>query len=86
MGFLSLFDAWQIHAAGAPKFTRRMAIHIADDCMISVREAVLGLERLGMIRAGAWRWFQSNGGITRAQIEQVRRERVQTARGYGDGR
>jgi hypothetical protein len=62
---------------GEPNFfTRRMAILLADMDGTKPRDAVLRCEALGLLKAGAWSWFARNGGITAAQVEQVRIERI----------
>lgn len=76
--FCSAFEA---HTAGRVRgepnfFTRRMAIILAAMDGTTPREAVRRCEQLGLLKAGAWSWFARNGGITVAQIEQVRSERV----------
>lgn len=73
--------AFEAHTAGRVRgeanfFTRRMAVILADMDGTRPREAVLRCEELGLLKAGAWSWFARNGGITVAQIEQVRSERV----------
>lgn len=59
------------------KFTRRMVINIGDFIGVSPRHVVQRLEALGEIKQGSWDWFVDNGGITRAHIDQVRRERAE---------
>jgi hypothetical protein len=55
-----------------PKFTRRIAINIADVCGETPKYVTLRLERLGKLKPGAWDWFERNGGITLKQIIEVR--------------
>ncbi|MCA6114268.1 hypothetical protein J6524_04905 [Bradyrhizobium sp. WSM 1738] len=59
---------------GEDKFTRRMAITMGDILGFGPLTMVLTLERMGLLRDGSFDWFKANGGITRDQIEQVRRE------------
>lgn len=66
--------AFAAHTEGQPKFTRRMAIHIAHMADATPKQVVLRLERIGVLKQGAWRWFERNGGITRAQIREVLQE------------
>lgn len=75
---LDLQTAFDIHVRGNPRLTRRAVIHIADDCAMSPREAVAALEREGLAKNGSWDWFAANGGITSAQVDQIRAERKQT--------
>lgn len=70
----TLAMAFQAHKAGQTKFTRRMAIALADMDGLTPRQLVLRCERLGLLRPGSWDWFRVNGGITDEQIEQVRAE------------
>jgi hypothetical protein len=64
------------HAAGVHKFTRRMAIEIADMLHVEPRSVIVRLEELGKLKPGSWRWFEVNGGITRKHVDQCRRERA----------
>lgn len=59
--------------AGAPNFTRRMAITMADMFGAGPLTMVARLERMGLVREGSVDWFKSNGGITREHVETVRR-------------
>lgn len=70
-----LKTVFDIHKAGQTKFTRRMAINIADWFNVPVRDLIHQLERDGIVKNGTWDWFQANGGITRANIDQVREDR-----------
>ena len=56
---------------GQSKFTRRMVITIAHMLDATPRGVALRCEDLGLVRGGSWDWFQSNGGITKAQITDV---------------
>lgn len=67
-----LESAFRAHAEGQTKFTRRMVIAIALLVGETPRRVVLQLERLRLLKAGSWDWFVTNGGITRAQIAEVR--------------
>lgn len=59
------------HTEGQTKFTRRMAIHMAHMADLSPKQLVLRLERIGLLKRGAWRWFERNGGISQGQIAEV---------------
>lgn len=63
------------HKAGSTKFTRRMAINLADFFDVSVKQIVSRLEEMGCIKQGAWEWFQRNGGFTKDHYAEVRRDR-----------
>ena len=76
MDEVTLRRAFVQHKAGQSKFTRRMAITLADMDGTSPRPLVLRLERMGLLKNGSWDWFVRNGGITRDQIDLVRRERA----------
>jgi len=67
----TLTVAFHAHKEGQTKFTRRMAIAIARAAGQSPREIVQRLERLKLLRAGSWRWFVKNGGITKDHIAEA---------------
>lgn len=66
-----LTAAFLAHKEGQTKFTRRMAIAIGRAAGASPREIVQRLERMRLLRAGSWRWFVQNGGITKDHIAEV---------------
>ena len=68
----ALRAAFAAHRAGAPKFTRRMAITIADLFGVNPMSMVWRLEKMGLIKRGSWDWFRMNGGITADNIKEVR--------------
>ncbi|MEI4482178.1 MULTISPECIES: hypothetical protein [unclassified Phyllobacterium] len=72
MDDLLLTSAFRAHSAGKDTFTRRMAIAIADMVDASPKRVIVRLEQLELLKYGAWDWFQTNGGISKAQIEEVR--------------
>lgn len=57
--------------AGAPTFSRRHVIVLSRAFGVSREAMVRRLEELGLIRSGAWDWFQDNGGITADQVREV---------------
>ena len=57
--------------AGQSHFTRRHAILLAHENRVSREAMIRRLEELHLIRKGAWEWFESNGGITNEQAEEV---------------
>jgi hypothetical protein len=72
MDDITLEAAFHAHKAGQTMFTRRMAIVIADMAEMKPMSLVWRLEKLGLLKRGSWEWFRNNGGITKAQIEEVR--------------
>lgn len=68
----TLRAAFRAHAEGQPKFTRRMAIVIADMAQMRPMSLVWRLEKLGLLKRGSWEWFKANGGITYDHICEVR--------------
>lgn len=70
----ALKAAFEAHKDGSGKFTRRMAIHIADFFGLKPMQLVWQLEKAGIIRRGSWAWFKDNGGITQQNIDQARAE------------
>jgi hypothetical protein len=71
----TLETAFLAHTEGQTKFTRRMAIAMATMARETPRQIVLRLERMRLLKDGSWDWFVENGGITKAQIEEVKRGR-----------
>ena len=57
--------------AGHSHLTRRHVVLLADRFAVSREAMVRRLEELGLARRGTWDWFQSHGGITDRQAEQV---------------
>lgn len=76
----ALRAAFAAHKADAPKFTRRMAVNIADFFGVAPMPLVWQLEKRGLIRKGSWEWFRENGGITAENIAEVRAGRLADAR------
>lgn len=72
----ALRAAFKAHAEGQEKFTRRMAITIADLFGVRPMGLVWKLEKMGLLKPGSWDWFQSNGGITADNINEVRSDRA----------
>lgn len=60
------------HKEGSTKFTRRMAIAMADFAGIPPMSMVWRLEKMGLLKRGSYDWFQYNGGITKAHIAECR--------------
>ena len=78
-GFCSLDDAdlraaFAAHTRGQEKFTRRMAVAIADMASMRPMSLVWRLEKMGLLKPGSWEWFRYNGGITADHIKQARCE------------
>ncbi|WP_297534957.1 XRE family transcriptional regulator [Nitrobacter sp.] len=57
--------------AGQSHLTRRHVILLAHAMGLSREAMVRRLEELKLAREGTWDWFQSNGGITDAQVREV---------------
>ena len=72
--------AFKAHTEGADKFTRRMAIAIADMAEMKPMSLVWRLEKMGLLRRGSWDWFQMNGGITADHVAVARASRARSAR------
>lgn len=66
--------AFAAHKEGQTKFTRRMAIRIANFAGVPPMSIVWRLEKMGLLKRGSWDWFSANGGITKAQIAEVMAE------------
>lgn len=67
-----LRSAFEAHTFGQTRFTRRMAITIADMLEHTPRQIILKLERMRLLKPGSWDWFADNGGITKAHVDEVR--------------
>ena len=63
--------AFYAHTDGQPKFTRRMAIHIAKLAGVPPMSVVWRLEKMGLLKPGSWGWFKFNGGITKEHIAEA---------------
>lgn len=72
----TLSEAFRCHTDGHGKFTRRMAIALADMDGCTPRQLVRRCERIGLLNAGSWDWFATNGGITDDHIAEVRADRA----------
>lgn len=68
--------AFAAHKDGQTKFTRRMAIAIAEIAEMRPMSLVWRLEKMGLLKRGSWEWFQHNGGITAEHIREVRADRA----------
>jgi hypothetical protein len=71
----ALAAAFAAHTAGQDKFTRRMAITIADHFGMTPMQVVRHYEARGLLKPGSVGWFRFNGGITRQHIEEARSDR-----------
>jgi len=74
----ALTAAFVARKDGTGKFTRRKVVDIADAIGAEPMDVVLACDLAGLV-PGASIWFRANGGITRAQIKQIRRERAMLA-------
>ncbi|HVI92332.1 MAG TPA: hypothetical protein VM659_28845 [Dongiaceae bacterium] len=71
-----LGTAFRAHKEGQTKFTRRMAVNIADFFEMTPMAVVWRLERAGYLKKGSWLWFKHNGGITKENIAEARADRA----------
>lgn len=69
MDMVTLSAAFRSHVQDSDKFTRRMAIALAEMDGTTPRQLVLRCERLKLLKKGSWDWFAENGGITRDHID-----------------
>jgi hypothetical protein len=67
----ALTEAYRVMVAGQEKFTRRMAIHLANFAGMEPMRLVWRLEKMGLARNGSYDWFKSNGGITKDHIKEA---------------
>lgn len=70
----ALRAAFQSHTEGHDKFTRRMAIIMANMAGMRPMSLVWRLEKMRLLKRGSWDWFRANGGITKPQIVEVMEE------------
>lgn len=68
-----LLELFTAKTAGKDKFTRRMAIEMADMLHCEVRPLIRRLEARGLLKKGSWDWFVSNGGFTKANYVEARK-------------
>jgi Zn-dependent peptidase ImmA (M78 family)/DNA-binding XRE family transcriptional regulator len=66
-----VMQKFQDVTAGADRMSRRHVIVLAHSFGVSREAMVRRLEELRLVKSGTWDWFQSNGGITDAQAQQV---------------
>ena len=57
--------------AGQSHLTRRHVILLAQCFGVSREAMVRRIEELGLVRSGAWDWFQAHGGITNSQADEA---------------
>lgn len=74
----ALRAAFAAHKEGQTKFTRRMAINIADMAEMRPMSLVWRLEKMGLLKRGSCDWFRMNGGITKDDVTEVRCDREAT--------
>lgn len=68
----SMFESYK---DGSPKFTRRIAINMADVIGMPPMALVWRLEKMDLLKRGSWDWFKANGGITKSHINEVMADR-----------
>lgn len=84
----ALEAAFHAHKEGATKFTRRMAINIADHFGTSPKHVIQQLEKMTLLKSGSWRWFVHNGGFSKENFAEARVDRAamrEAARAPGQG-
>jgi Zn-dependent peptidase ImmA (M78 family) len=62
--------------AGSKNLARRQVIELAHFFGVSREALVRRLEELQLVRAGAWDWFEQNGGISDQQEREVLGDRL----------
>lgn len=72
----TLRAAFDAHTTGQDKFTRRMAIAIADMVGMRPMSLIWRLEKLGLLKSGSWDWFRHYGGITADHVNEARATRA----------
>lgn len=82
----ALEAAFHAHKEGHTKFTRRMAINIADHFGTSPKHIVQQLERMTLLKRGSWNWFVRNGGFSKENYAEVRADRLASVRSAGVSR
>lgn len=71
----ALEAAFHAHKEGQTKFTRRMAINIADHFGTSPKHVIQQLEKMKLLKSGSWRWFVHNGGFSKENFAETRADR-----------
>ena len=64
-------DLYREITSGSDILTRRHVILLAYRFGVSREAIVRRLEEIGVVKRGAWDWFEANGGITDEQARQV---------------
>lgn len=67
----AVMQKFQEVTAGSDRLTRRHIIVLAHFFGVSREAMVRRLEEVGLVKPGAWDWFQTEGGITDEQERQV---------------
>lgn len=67
----SFAESFRHVTAGSAKLSRRHVILLAHHYNISREGCVRRLEELGIVKKGSWDYFESNGGISNAQAQEV---------------
>lgn len=69
---IDLKSIFETQRGESKKFTRRMAINMADMLDMDVWQLVRELERQSLLHEGSVDWFKANGGFTREHFEEAR--------------
>ena len=67
----SFSESFRHVTAGSAKLSRRHVILLAHHYNISREACVRRLEGLGIVKKGSWDYFESNGGISNTQAQEV---------------
>ena len=67
----SIGDSFRQLTTGSAKLSRRHVIRLAHHYHISREACVRRLEEIGIVKTGAWEYFEANGRISNAQARQV---------------
>lgn len=72
----AVMEQFKAITAGSRNLSRRHVIELAHYFGVSRESLVRRLEELRLVRAGAWEWFDQNGGITDKQEREVLGDRL----------
>ena len=67
----SLAASFRRLTTGSAKLSRRHVVQIAHHYCVSREACVRRLEELGLVKKGAWAYFEANGGITNVQVREI---------------
>lgn len=67
----TVIEKFREYTSGFSTLTRRHVILLSDTFCVSREAMVRRIEELKLVPAGAWDWFQANGGISDKQAAEV---------------